>query len=229
MIPNAITSMNLLCGVLGVIAALRGHVDYAFLLMLLASVFDFMDGLAARILKAYSEIGKQLDSLSDMVSFGVLPAIMMFATANRCNCPIEFVPLLFAVFAALRLAKFNIDERQHSSFIGLPSPAAAIIAGSLCHFMSTSNICYFVPLLKAPWFMPLVAVILGVLMVCNIPMFALKLGGGDKADKKTAIKRIAFLVALVIIAAVVLLTGIVWSAIPLLGFSFYILLNIVIR
>ena len=140
-IPNAITSLNLIFGVIGIIALFEPELHaiayFPFLCMLTAVLFDFCDGLAARLLGAYSPLGKELDSLADMVSFGVLPALMMYF-----NCSIwaaggiavffAWIPLLIAVFSAVRLAKFNLDERQHSSFIGLPTPASALICGSLC-------------------------------------------------------------------------------------------------
>lgn len=131
-IPNAITSMNLLSGVLGVIAALEGHVETGFLLMLAAGGFDFLDGFAARLLRVTSEIGKELDSLSDLLSFGVLPAVMMYEVMamGGIGWP-RFLVLVLPVFSGLRLAKFNTDSRQSSSFIGLPTPAAALLSGSL--------------------------------------------------------------------------------------------------
>ena len=169
-IPNTITSMNLLCGVLGVIASLNGRLELGFELMILAAVFDFCDGLAARLLKAYSEIGKELDSLADDVSFGVLPAVMLFSVSGTDIVVLKYLPLLLAVFSALRLAKFNLDERQSLGFIGLPTPANALFWGSLMvgvapHFESS-------PL----W---AVAMVVGVLvssylLVSEIPMFALK-------------------------------------------------------
>ncbi len=112
-VPNTITSMNLLCGVLGVIASLNGRLELAFVLMIVAAAFDFCDGLAARLLKAYSEIGKELDSLADDVSFGVLPAVMLFSVSGTDIVVLKYLPLLLAVFSALRLAKFNLDERHH--------------------------------------------------------------------------------------------------------------------
>ena len=132
-IPNSITAMNLLSGVIAVIFTFEGRLDVAFYLMLLAAVFDFCDGLCARLLHAYSDIGKELDSLSDMVSFGVLPALMLHVLMRMSgmDCWLCWVPLAIAVFSALRLAKFNIDERQGSSFLGLATPACAIICGSL--------------------------------------------------------------------------------------------------
>ena len=111
-IPNTITSMNLLCGVLGVIATFSGRLDAAFCLMLAAAVCDFLDGFSARLLKAYSDIGKELDSLSDMISFGVLPSLMMYSLVNQMNPGswLRFAPLAVAVFSGLRLAKFNVVE-----------------------------------------------------------------------------------------------------------------------
>ena len=97
--------MNLLSGILGVIFALQGNIQTAFILMLAAACFDFCDGLAARLLGAYSEVGKELDSLSDLVSFGVLPAIMLYCATGSCGW-ICYIPLIIAVFSALRLAKF---------------------------------------------------------------------------------------------------------------------------
>ena len=108
-IPNTITSMNLLCGVLGVIASLNGRLELGFELMILAAVFDFCDGLAARLLKAYSEIGKELDSLADDVSFGVLPAVMLYQISGTDIWILKYLPLVLAAFSALRLAKFNLD------------------------------------------------------------------------------------------------------------------------
>ena len=136
-IPNSITSMTLLCGIMGVIFTFQDRPDIAFYMMLAAAVFDFLDGLAARALNAYSDIGKELDSLCDVVSFGVLPSLMLYRTMVSLSGAGIFccLPLILAVFSALRLAKFNIDERQHGSFLGLPTPAAAMICGALCCFV----------------------------------------------------------------------------------------------
>ena len=120
-IPNTITSMNLLCGALGVIFTFQGAPDIAFLLMLAAAVCDFFDGLSARLLKAYSPVGKELDSLADCVSFGLLPAMMMHRRLVEGGITgfTAYIPLIISVFAALRLAKFNVDDRQSENFLGL--------------------------------------------------------------------------------------------------------------
>ena len=121
--------MNLLSGAMGVIFTLEGRLDIAFPLMLAGAVFDFCDGLAARLLGAYSPMGKELDSLSDMVSFGLLPSLMLYETLrlSGCHCALAYVTLILAVLSGLRLAKFNIDERQGTDFIGLATPSSAMI------------------------------------------------------------------------------------------------------
>ncbi len=140
-IPNALTTMNLLCGLISLTLTFRGNYPGASLFIFIAAVFDFLDGNAARILKAYSELGKQLDSLADMVSFGVAPGIMMYQLlsndcAGSCNALermhiTPWLAMLIPVCSALRLAKFNIDLRQEVNFIGMPTPAIAIFFASV--------------------------------------------------------------------------------------------------
>jgi CDP-diacylglycerol--serine O-phosphatidyltransferase len=152
-IPNAITCGNLLCGCLAITSAFHGDLVWAAYLVGIAAVLDFLDGFAARILKVHSEIGKQLDSLADMVTFGVVPGIIMFHLITisvgmhfstviipGLHTPLKeypsvlaylpFISFLIPVFSALRLAKFNIDTRQSDSFIGVPTPANSILIAS---------------------------------------------------------------------------------------------------
>ena len=222
-IPNAITSMNLLCGVVGVICALEGDPGVAFLLMLLAAVFDFCDGLAARLLHAYSPIGKELDSLADLVSFGVLPALMLYKVQPEgASVILRFLPLFIAVMSALRLAKFNVDERQTLDFIGLPTPACAMVCGSLAYFLHHNG---GVPEGIGPWLLAAVAVILGLLLVSEVPMFGMKI---KKGHKLLDTKRIAFLI---LVAACILVTVLMhwnWSLAVLAVFSVYIVENLVL-
>lgn len=234
--------MNLLSGSIGVILCLGGNVKAAFLLMLAAAVFDFFDGLAARALGAYSDIGKELDSLADMVSFGVLPSIMLHETMVLCGAAgwVTFLPLVLAVFSALRLAKFNIDERQHDSFIGLATPAAAIICGSLAYYVASvastpalapemsarSGNC-LTDLCSSAWFLPALAFALAMLLVSEIPMFAMKFGKGKQSDRGTMIVRYIFFGVIVLAAVLVLACGMNWSLIPLISFVGYIIINCV--
>lgn len=220
--------MNLLSGSVGVILTLGGNVRVAFLLMLASAVFDFFDGLAARMLHAYSDIGKELDSLADMVSFGLLPSVMLYETMVLSSAPAWtcFLPLILAAFSALRLAKFNIDERQHESFIGLATPAAAMICGSLTYHVSSSA-GWLGTLCGTPWFLPALAVILSALLVSEIPMFSMKFGKGMKSARRTTVIRISFLAVVAIAALAVLLMHQNWSLIVLFSFIGYIIINVV--
>ena len=226
-IPNAITSMNLLCGVLGVIAALEGRLDCAFYWMLAGAVCDFCDGLSARALKVVSPIGKELDSLSDVVTFGVLPSVMLFELMRVCtfsNAPWCYVPLLIAVCSALRLAKFNLDERQHTSFLGLPTPASAMICGSLCYFIAHDMQTFLAAWASGYVFIPVLSVVLSVLLVCEIPMFSMKFSRED--GPLVWRKRIIFAVNVLLVVAIVWSLGLNWSLAVLLGFLVYILMNL---
>ena len=224
-IPNTITAMNLLSGVVAVIFTFDGKLVVAVCLMLLAALFDFCDGLAARLLHAYSDIGKELDSLCDMVSFGVLPALMLRQTMLQQGMTswLSWVPLCVAVFSALRLAKFNVDERQGSSFIGLPTPACAILCGSLaCLVMRDPAFALSRWMTATPWAIPVLAVVLSLLLVCEMPMFAMKL---KKGSAILDMKRTSFLTLCALALLLTVLLGAHWSLFPLLSFAGYILLN----
>lgn len=224
-IPNTVTAMNLLSGVIAVIFTFEGRLDVAFCLMLLAAVFDFCDGLCARLLHAYSDIGKELDSLSDMVSFGVLPALMLHVLMrmSEMQCWLSWVPLAIAVFSALRLAKFNIDERQGSSFLGLATPACAIICGSLaCLALKAPDFWLTAFFLEHCWAIPALALILGGLLVSEIPMFAMKIAPGHSIFD---LPRVVFLVWAVFSLVTPLAFGLHWSLFPLLLFLGYIVEN----
>ena len=226
-IPNGVTSMNLLCGVLGVMAAMDGRFDLAFILMLAGAVFDFCDGLAARALKVTSPAGKELDSLSDVVTFGVLPAVMMCQMmrvstfGNRFWC---FIPLLLAVASAFRLAKFNLDERQHHSFLGLPTPACAMVCGSLCYFIAHDSQTFLATWASGYVFLPVLAVLLSALLVSEVPMFSMKFSRSD--DSLTRRKRILYAVNVVLVIAIVAALGLNWSLAVLLSLLVYILMNL---
>ena len=226
-IPNAVTSMNLLCGVLGVMAALEAHFDWAFYLMLAGAVFDFCDGLTARALKAYSPLGKELDSLADMVTFGVLPSVMLYELMRVCTFSNSFwcyVPLVIAVFSGLRLAKFNIDDRQHTSFLGLPTPACAMVCGSLCYFVAHDMQTFLATWASGFVFIPLLSVVLAALLVCELPMFSMKFSREDGPLVKR--KRIIFGINALLVVAIVVSLRLNWSLAVLLIFLVYILMNL---
>ena len=226
-IPNSITSMNLLCGALGVIYAFQGQLDIAFYLMLAGAACDFCDGFAARLLKAYSPMGKELDSLADLITFGFLPSIMLYKCMDIYHpgawyC---YLPLVIVIFSALRLAKFNIDERQSENFIGLATPACAMICGSfavIAHYDINNIVGMFT---ESTWMIPAGSAILSLLLVSNLPMFSMKFKKDAPADLKWT--RIAFLAVSVIAFAVTMILGQHFSHAVLFIFLAYILMNAV--
>ena len=185
-VPNAITCLNLFSGCIAVVMAFRGLFFYALLFVILAAVFDFFDGFAARLLHASSPIGKELDSVADMVSFGVAPSVVVFTQLSWLDGAGKFLPFgafLIAVFSALRLAKFNVDDRQTTSFIGLATPANALFFMGLFAIVDplTPVASYLEPhrgLIHPILFQPAVVMLLVVffscLLVSEIPMFSLK-------------------------------------------------------
>ena len=172
-IPNLLTLANLVCGSVGVVMALSGgRLTTAFCLMILAAVFDFFDGFVARLLGQSSPIGLQLDSLSDDISFGLLPASILYVLYGRMpSLWLGDVVFVVAAFAALRLAKFNIDDTQRTEFCGLPSPAAALLCGSLGLLAERNGLVLPREAVLA------VAAAAAWLMVSGIRMFALKFHG----------------------------------------------------
>lgn len=168
-IPNFITCLNLFSGCVASYLAFKSNYEGAFIAILLAAVFDFLDGFAARLLKAYSAMGKELDSLADMISFGLAPGAIVFSllTESGTNEWLPFAGFLIPVFSGLRLAKFNIDDRQTSSFLGLPVPANAIFWAGIVYSFSPF-------LTNNTWFFLILIGVFCFLLVSEIPMFSLK-------------------------------------------------------
>ncbi len=227
-IPNAVTSMNLLCGLMGVICTFGGDFRTAFIFMMAAALCDFCDGLTARLLKAHSELGKELDSLADMVSFGVLPSLMTYKlmTAVSGNSLLAFTPLLIGVFSALRLAKFNIDERQSDNFIGLATPACAMICGSFAYYVTNDTSSVLHGWASSKFFIPAASVALSLLLVSEIPMFSMKFKKKAKPGTPIHRQRVSFLGVVFVSTIMTVLLGLNWSFIVLLSFVAYIIMNI---
>jgi CDP-diacylglycerol---serine O-phosphatidyltransferase len=211
-IPNFITCLNLFSGCVGVYLAFRGNFQGAFTAVIVSAVFDFFDGFAARMLKAYSPMGKELDSLADMVSFGVLPGAMVFSLLSKTemNEWLPYLAFIIPVFSGLRLAKFNIDERQTSSFIGLPTPANAIFWGGLILSFESFLSSY-------TWLLIILILLFSYLLVAEIPMFSLKFKNYAWNSNQT---QYLFLIGCAVILAVFQL-----SAFPIL-IGWYIALSI---
>ena len=177
-IPNTVTCLNLFSGCIACVMAFEANYELALLFIALSSIFDFFDGLLARMLNAHSIIGKDLDSLADDVSFGVAPSLIVFSLFKEMYYPasmefiapyLPYLAFLISVFSALRLAKFNNDTRQTSSFVGLPVPANALFWGSLvagAHDFLISDNCH------------------PVYLVSEIPMFSLKFKNLSWNDNK---------------------------------------------
>ena len=223
-IPNTITSMNLLCGALGVIFAFKGSLDMAFYMMLAGAVCDFCDGLSARALKAYSPMGKELDSLADLITFGLLPSIMLHRRLIEGGVTgfWAYFPLIIVVFSALRLAKFNVDERQGENFLGLPTPACAMWCGSLIYaadhgVMSMANLLHDTNLIIIS------SVVLALLLVSEVPMFSFKFHKDSEYNRL----RYCFIGIVALFAVATLILKINWSYIILLTFTIYIIFNLI--
>ena len=195
-IPDAITSCNLLCGSLSVYMATQYEFKWAFLFILAGAFFDFFDGLSARLLKAPSPIGIQLDSLADDITFGLAPSMMLFCFLKPVMGWYAALALIMAAFSALRLAKFNVDERQHDSFIGLATPANAIFWGGIC--------CFPTSVIAQDW---IAWVLIGLslfscyLLNAEIPFFSFK---SYKKEKMT--------ILLFLIGCLILIGFCVWKA-----------------
>ena len=188
-IPNSLTCCNLICGCIATGCAFYGQYHYAVLMIIIGAVFDFFDGMVARALKVSSDIGKELDSLADVVTFGVAPSTIIFYLFHEVHYPEMLLPIkgvlpytafLMAAFSALRLAKFNLDERQHQQFIGLPTPANALFWGSLV----LGEHAFLVSLKFNAVFLFLFMLLFCMLLVCEVPMLALKFKNFSWADNK---------------------------------------------
>jgi CDP-diacylglycerol--serine O-phosphatidyltransferase len=233
-IPNTLTVLNLLCGLISITLTIRGNYPYAALFIFVAAVFDFMDGNAARMLHAYSELGKQLDSLADLVSFGVAPGLMIFQMvsaqcAGSCNTleRLHIAPyfvLIIPVCSALRLAKFNIDLRQEVNFIGIPTPANAIFFASIPLVLyvqpglfSLIHLDFLVTMFSNTRILTILAVFFSYLLISEFKIFSMKFKSFTWQGNQL---RYVFLISSLVLFVLFFL-----SAIPLI-IILYILLSI---
>jgi CDP-diacylglycerol--serine O-phosphatidyltransferase len=243
-IPNILTLVNLFCGVLAVIfilqaptfiAGYQGHdymvtspppVYWASVLIGIAAVFDFLDGFAARLLKVQSPIGKELDSLADVITFGLAPGMIMYQLLKGAYMQqpdamevslLAVVPaLLIPCFAAYRLAKFNLDQRQTVNFIGVPTPAVGLLIASFPLLILYNHMHLDIWLQKV-WVLYGLVILLCVLMVCNIPFFSLKMK--DLSWKRNGLRYILLVLTLISIPLLH------WASVPF-AFFLYIALSV---
>ena len=231
-IPNTITSLNLLSGCISITLAFEGYILFAVYMVFLAAIFDFMDGMTARLLNAYSIVGKELDSLADLVSFGVAPSVIIFHLMKISLFktvhmpPIEsltfveifflLIPFFIAILSGVRLAKFNVDERQSENFIGLAVPANAMFFVSLYLVSIVTTNDLILAFLKNKYLLSLLIILFSFLLVAEFPMFSLKLKNlGLKGNKIRYI---------FIVLSAILLISLHMIAIPLI-ILLYILLS----
>jgi CDP-diacylglycerol--serine O-phosphatidyltransferase len=221
-IPNIITLLNLLAGCIAITMAFRGNFMAVVIWVVLAALFDFLDGMAARLLKAYSPIGKELDSLADVVSFGVAPAMAVYvllrdhlslpAAFSGLSSFVPFFAFLIPLFSAYRLAKFNLDERQSSSFLGLPTPANALFWISYCYGMVRLS-----PLDDTFLYLTYALILLlSLLMVSEFPMFSLKIKSLQLEGNRQQFTLLLLSAALIAVWGI---TGIAWSILTYIALS----------
>jgi CDP-diacylglycerol--serine O-phosphatidyltransferase len=221
-LPNAITSGNLLCGCLGIIECFAGNLKTATIYILVAAILDFFDGFVARAVKANSAMGKELDSLADCVSFGALPGFILYQlmlqsqNLQTVGTWAAYSALLIPVFSALRLAKFNIDTRQSDSFIGVPTPADAMLIASFPWLIAQET--FLMPFLTNIYVLAAVAVIMSYLMIAELPLIALKFK--DFSWKNNVYTY------LLVISSVILLAILQVSAIPII-LVIYVALSVI--
>ncbi len=229
-IPNIITLSNLISGTLAIYATFQGAVALAAYLILIAAVFDFFDGLAARALKVSGELGKQLDSLADLVSFGVAPAFIALSLMGSLNRTLDFslvtvfalIPLIMVAFSAYRLAKFNIDTRQSEQFIGMPTPANALFWLSLPLIAQNLGSDWldqlYISFLESNIAIVVTALVLSVLLISELPLLSLKF-------KNVGIKENLYRYLLIVFSIILLV--VFWvKAIPII-LILYLVLSII--
>jgi CDP-diacylglycerol--serine O-phosphatidyltransferase len=186
-IPKTVTCLNLFSGCMACVEAFEAKYEWAAAFVILSAIFDFFDGLLARLFKVYSPYGKELDSLADEISFGLAPAFILFSIFKEVSYPsfllgwkdyIPYLAFLIAIFSALRLAKFNIDKRQTSSFIGLPTPANALFWASIAVSFHQVSSTFHV------WYLLVLTFLFSWLLIAEIPMFSLKFKNLSWKDNK---------------------------------------------
>tara|TARA_B100001758_G_C18402118_1_gene609653 strand:- start:1026 stop:1748 length:723 start_codon:yes stop_codon:yes gene_type:complete len=226
-IPNLITLLNLSCGLFSIMSAFQGSLTTASLYIFAGALLDFFDGLTARILKADGPIGKQLDSMADMVTFGVAPGFLLFNFMFYLDNSIIFrysmetsnfifpssLALLIPIFSAYRLANFNIDSKQINSFIGLPTPVLAIFIAALPHI----DFDYF-PMFSDIQFLTILAILMPILLILNIPLFSLKYSNKEKIGSRLNIFRL-----ILILTAIILFFVFQFAVIPFIVILYLIL------
>lgn len=219
-IPNSITLTNLVCGILAIVFLLEGHTSIVWILILIGLLSDFLDGFVARALNQSSPIGKELDSLADMITFGVLPCLLFYDLMKYFSPDsyLKYFALLIAAFAALRLAKFNIDIRQSDSFHGIPTPIMTLFTLGFYQSLKTPSHNIDWSFLHNEYLIITLIALLCLLMVIDTPMLSLKFSNWKFNGNKMRY--------ILISVSLVFLIGLGWAA-PLFILPFYVILSFV--
>ncbi len=229
-IPNGLTLLNMLCGILATMLAVLNQLELAAYFVMLGILFDFFDGFAARLLNVQGELGKQLDSLADVVTSGIAPAVVMFqllvkslpvqwfqgvgyetSLLNLKTTSVYFLPffgLLLALASAYRLANFNIDKRQTTAFIGLPTPAMSLFVVSLPLVLIYSDIQFIKDLIRNKYILLVLTLLLSYLMNAKLELFSLKI-------KDFTFKKYTFQIVFIVVSAIALFL-LKFTAIPVI-------------
>ena len=226
-VPNALTLSNLSCGLFAINALFEDDFKLAAILLIAALIFDFLDGFMARLLGVHSELGKQLDSLADMVTFGVLPGFLMFhlfelsmGVSEPVPAFLPFIAFLIPVFSALRLAKFNIDTRQSENFIGLPTPSNAIFLFSIGFLAYHGESQTVTDIILHPLFLTGITIVTSYLLVAELPLMSLKFKNFRFSDNRD---RMILLTAIIVLLVVFRFRALVFI-IPL-----YVILSLIFK
>ena len=220
-IPNMVTCCNLLSGCIAAVMAFQSNYEAAILFIILGAIFDFFDGMLARLLNVSGPLGKELDSLADDITFGFAPSAIVFSLFKEVQYPefmsniadyFPYTAFIIAAFSALRLGKFNIDPRQSSSFIGLPTPANALFWGSLVvggHSFLVSDSFNAIYLF-------ILVILMSYLLVAELPMFSLKFKNLSWRDNKVSYIFLLICIPLLVVFrisgfAAIILWYILWS------------------
>ncbi len=219
-IPNTITILNLVCGLISIYCSFEKDLQTASYFIFCGAIFDFFDGLVARFLKINSDLGKQLDSFSDLVTFGVAPGFIMFHLINQklnlTSCEytmISFITIIIPILSACRLARFNLDENQINQFIGLPTPASAIFFASI-PLVNTISFTIFDNI----FFLIFISLIIPFFLIIKIPLFSLKFKRKEKINTKLNTLRI-----LLFLISITLIYIFKFAALPIIVFLYVIL------
>ena len=220
-IPNLLTISNLICGCVALYFTFQGELVFTAYLIGLAAIFDFMDGAAARLLNVSNPLGKELDSLADMVSFGLVPgAIVFYLLEESPLSQYSFMALIIPIFSAYRLAKFNIDENQNENFIGLPTPANCLVFISIPLITTFNSESTIANLFEIPEILLIITILMSLALVSRINMFSLKFKNLKFQDNKFKF--------LLITISIILLTCLEFSAIPII-ILLYLIISILKR